>query len=117
MIYAGGSETISKGGTDLGAQVSAGTQVVSGLASGARIARDRCPWSRRPTIRISGSRGLRPVGNLTWCKHWLHSETARTARLKALIPPNDQGLQGYITGNSSPTGECWLSVLGQGSTP
>jgi hypothetical protein len=29
MIYAGGSETISKGGTDLGAQVSAGTQVAT----------------------------------------------------------------------------------------
>jgi autotransporter passenger strand-loop-strand repeat protein len=36
-IYGGGSETISKGGTDLGADISGGTQIDSGLASGAVI--------------------------------------------------------------------------------
>src|SRR5262249_34269215 len=36
-IYIGGRETISKGGTDLGAQISGGIQVDSGFASGATI--------------------------------------------------------------------------------
>jgi fibronectin-binding autotransporter adhesin len=36
-ICAGGSETISKGGTGLGAQISGGIQVVSGVARGATI--------------------------------------------------------------------------------
>jgi autotransporter passenger strand-loop-strand repeat protein len=30
-IYLGGSETVSSGGTDLGALISGGTQLVSGL--------------------------------------------------------------------------------------
>src|SRR5271155_4649368 len=36
-VYAGGSETISKGGTDLGARISGSVQIDSGLASGAVI--------------------------------------------------------------------------------
>jgi fibronectin-binding autotransporter adhesin len=36
-IYSGGSEIISKGGTDLGAHISGGTQIDSGLVSGATI--------------------------------------------------------------------------------
>jgi autotransporter passenger strand-loop-strand repeat protein len=36
-IFAGGSETVSAGGTDDGAQISGGTQTVFGLASGATV--------------------------------------------------------------------------------
>jgi len=33
--------------------------------------------SRPPMIRISRSPGSAPGGNLTWCRHWPHSETGR----------------------------------------
>jgi autotransporter passenger strand-loop-strand repeat protein len=36
-LYGGGSETVSSGGTDNGAQISGGTQIDFGVASGAAV--------------------------------------------------------------------------------
>ena len=37
VILSGGTEVVNAHGTDLGAQISGGTQVVSGVASGATV--------------------------------------------------------------------------------
>ena len=67
-VSSGGSETVSTGGTDLGAQISGGTQVDFGLASGATIVSWRHANSWIPAARAASDHddlggGAQLVGN------------------------------------------------------
>jgi autotransporter passenger strand-loop-strand repeat protein len=110
MIYAGGSETNSKGGTDLGAQASAGTQVVSGLASGATIFAGsqmiRSGGVATGTTVSNGATEIVSSGGTTSGTLLGGRETVLGSRRTT------RACRDTLLGTRCPTGERWRSVPG-----